>query len=130
MRADAGDPTFLQVAAAGGPKLVKAYLELGKCYLALGKPEEALQVLLRVTELEPNSKEPHYLMARAYGLLNNDEERKRQLLRLWLAPEEARPLPVVYAERYGSVVPGQRGGIVVHGTRYTIPWQAEDVLRV
>jgi hypothetical protein len=59
-----------------------------------------------------------------------EPERKRHLLRLWLAPQQARPLPVVYAERYGSVVPGQRGGIVVDGTRYTIPWQAEDVLRV
>jgi hypothetical protein len=59
-----------------------------------------------------------------------EPERKRHLLRLWLAPEQARPLPVVFADRYGSVVPGQRGGIVVDGTRYTIPWQAEDVLGV
>jgi len=55
-----------------------------------------------------------------------ERERKRHLLRLWLAPERARPLPPVFAERYGSVVPGQRGGIVVTGTRYTIPWEAED----
>ncbi|HLN27834.1 MAG TPA: TauD/TfdA family dioxygenase [Gemmataceae bacterium] len=55
-----------------------------------------------------------------------EPERKRHLLRLWLAPEKARPLPPVFAERYGSVVPGQRGGIVVPGTRYTIPWEAED----
>jgi hypothetical protein len=52
--------------------------------------------------------------------------RKRHLLRLWLAPANARPLPPAFAERYGSVVPGQRGGIVVPGTRYTIPWEAED----
>jgi hypothetical protein len=55
-----------------------------------------------------------------------EPERKRHLLRLWLAPEKARPLPPVYAERYGSVTPGERGGIVVPGTRYTIPWDAED----
>ena len=55
-----------------------------------------------------------------------EPERKRHLLRLWLAPEKARPLPPVFAERYGSVVPGQRGGIEVPGTRYTIPWEAED----
>jgi hypothetical protein len=52
--------------------------------------------------------------------------RKRHLLRLWLAPVQARPLPPVFAERYGSIVPGQRGGIVVPGTQYTIPWEAED----
>ncbi len=55
-----------------------------------------------------------------------EPERKRHLLRLWLAPEKARPLPLVFAERFGSVVPGQRGGVVVPGTRYTIPWEAED----
>jgi hypothetical protein len=54
-----------------------------------------------------------------------EPERKRHLLRLWLAPENARPLPPVFAERYGSVVPGRRGGVVVPGTRYTIPWEPE-----
>src|SRR5262249_5007428 len=48
-----------------------------------------------------------------------EPERKRHLLRLWLAPENARPLPPVFAERYGSVIPGQRGGIMVPGMRYT-----------
>ena len=51
-----------------------------------------------------------------------EPERKRHLLRLWLAPTSARPLPPVFAERYGSTVPGDRGGIVVPGTRYTVPW--------
>jgi len=55
-----------------------------------------------------------------------ETERRRHLLRLWLAPENARPLPPIFAERYGSVVPGQRGGVVVPGMRYTIPWEAED----
>lgn len=55
-----------------------------------------------------------------------EPERKRHLLRLWLAPARARPLPPIFAERYGSIVPGDRGGIVVPGTRYTIAWEAED----
>jgi hypothetical protein len=54
-----------------------------------------------------------------------EPERKRHLLRLWLAPVGARPLPPVFAERYGSVVPGQRGGVLVPGMRMTIPWDAE-----
>jgi Taurine catabolism dioxygenase TauD, TfdA family len=54
-----------------------------------------------------------------------EPERKRHLLRLWLAPAKARPLPPIFAERYGSIVPGGRGGIVVPGTRYTIPWEPE-----
>ena len=50
--------------------------------------------------------------------------RHRHLLRLWLAPREARPLPEVFAARYGSVTPGARGGIVVRGTRPTVPMEA------
>ncbi|MEN9418914.1 MAG: hypothetical protein RI988_2534 [Pseudomonadota bacterium] len=41
--------------------------------------------------------------------------RRRHLLRLWLAPEDARPLPAVFAQRYGSVVPGSRGGVPPKG---------------
>jgi hypothetical protein len=48
-------------------------------------------------------------------------ERKRHLLRLWLAPPDARPLPAIYAERYGSVVPGNRGGVVVPGQTLNAP---------
>lgn len=45
-----------------------------------------------------------------------EPERKRHLLRLWLAPGNARPLPEVFASRYGSVEPGNRGGIIVKDT--------------
>ena len=54
-----------------------------------------------------------------------EPERRRHLLRLWLAPEKARPLPPVFAQRYGSVVPGQRGGVMVPEMRFTVPWEAE-----
>jgi hypothetical protein len=47
--------------------------------------------------------------------------RKRHLLRLWLAPPDARPLPPVFAERYGSVIPGERGGVAVPGLRPNAP---------
>ena len=46
-----------------------------------------------------------------------EPERKRHLLRLWLAPRPARPLPEVYAERFGSITPGRRGGVVVPGSK-------------
>ena len=54
-----------------------------------------------------------------------EAERHRHLLRLWLAPAAARPLPAIFAPRYGSVVPGERGGIVVSGTRPGVPLEAE-----
>jgi hypothetical protein len=51
-----------------------------------------------------------------------EPDRKRHLLRVWVAPLSARPLPEVFAERFGSVTPGDRGGITVKGSRATIPF--------
>jgi hypothetical protein len=52
-----------------------------------------------------------------------EPERKRHLLRLWVAPPEARQLPDVFAERFGSVEPGDRGGVSVKGSSPTIPFE-------
>ena len=49
--------------------------------------------------------------------------RKRHLLRLWLAPPDARALPPVFAQRYGSVQPGARGGVPA-GVPLNAPLQA------
>ncbi len=51
-----------------------------------------------------------------------EPEHKRHLLRLWVAPPNARPLPDVYAERFGSITPGDRGGVAVPGSTPTIPF--------
>jgi hypothetical protein len=50
-----------------------------------------------------------------------DAERKRHLLRLWLAPPGARPLPPVFAECYGGTTIGDRGGIICRETRPHAP---------
>lgn len=52
-----------------------------------------------------------------------EPERKRHLLRLWLAPPAARPLPGVFVERFGSITPGDRGGVTVPEARPTIPFE-------
>src|SRR5215213_897349 len=52
-----------------------------------------------------------------------EPERKRHLLRLWLAPQGARPLPEVFAERFGSITPGDRGGVTVGGAKPSIPFE-------
>jgi hypothetical protein len=46
-----------------------------------------------------------------------EPERKRHLLRLWLSPKEGRALPACFEARYGSLVPGARGGIITKGTQ-------------
>ena len=51
--------------------------------------------------------------------------RRRYLLRLWLAPPGARPLPPVFAQRYGSVTPGVRGGVGVADDAAVLPLPEE-----
>jgi hypothetical protein len=50
-----------------------------------------------------------------------EPERRRHLLRLWLALPGDRPLPACFAERFGSVEVGARGGIAVPGTTPNVP---------
>ena len=50
-----------------------------------------------------------------------EPERKRHLLRLWLCPPDARALPPVFAEVYGRIAVGDRGGIICPGTRLHVP---------
>ena len=45
-----------------------------------------------------------------------EAEKRRHLLRLWLAVPEDRPLPAVFAQRYGSVDIGDRGGVITSET--------------
>jgi hypothetical protein len=54
-----------------------------------------------------------------------EPERKRHLLRLWLAPANARPLPPVFAERFGRITPGERGGVTTPRIKLTAPLDAE-----
>lgn len=53
-----------------------------------------------------------------------DPAQRRHLLRLWLAASGARTLPAVYAQRYGSIAIGDRGGVIVRGTRLNAPLEA------
>jgi hypothetical protein len=53
-----------------------------------------------------------------------EPERKRHLLRLWLCPPNGRPLPPVFADRYGDTEIGNRGGIVLAGVTMNAPLEA------
>ena len=53
-------------------------------------------------------------------------QRRRHLLRLWLAPLNARALAPVFAQRYGSVVAGERGGVCIAGQRMSVPDFAQE----
>lgn len=45
-----------------------------------------------------------------------EEEKRRHLLRLWLAAKDARALPEAFAQRFGSVEIGDRGGVITPST--------------
>lgn len=48
-------------------------------------------------------------------------ERRRHLLRLWLCPDNGRPLPDSMLERYLTVEIGDRGGIIGGSTQLNVP---------
>ena len=50
-----------------------------------------------------------------------EPERRRHLLRLWLAVPGDRPLPDSFVQRFGTTTIGDRGGIVVPGPRHSTP---------
>lgn len=50
-----------------------------------------------------------------------EARQKRHLLRLWLSMAGDRPLPECFKQRYGSIEPGNRGGIITKGTRLNVP---------
>jgi hypothetical protein len=51
----------------------------------------------------------------------SDPTRKRHLLRLWLSSPSARPLAPEWAQRYGSVEPGFRGGVTMPAAAWQAP---------
>ncbi|MDH4277975.1 MAG: TauD/TfdA family dioxygenase [Acidimicrobiia bacterium] len=52
---------------------------------------------------------------------HTDPERRRHLLRLWVSLSGDRELPPVFAQRYGSVTVGDRGGITLVDTELCVP---------
>ena len=45
-----------------------------------------------------------------------ENSKRRHLLRLWLASKNGRPLPEPFAQRFGSVTIGDRGGVITPNT--------------
>lgn len=50
-----------------------------------------------------------------------ERENRRHLFRLWLSLENDRALPECFKQRYGTVEIGNRGGIIVTGTKLHVP---------
>ncbi len=57
------------------------------------------------------------------------DSNSRHLLRLWLSPDNARPLPDFYSSRWGSTTVGNRGGVNV-GANLSIPLLADAIKKL
>jgi len=76
-------------------------------------------------DLEPGDMQfvyNHSLLHDRTGFVDHEDPAKRRhLLRLWLSLPGDRPLPPVFAQRYGSVTVGDRGGIMLADTELCVP---------
>ena len=110
---------------ADAPRLTPAHVEALDLFDSLAN-DPALHMFMEFKQGDVQLVHNHTMLHDRTGFVDWPEpERRRHLLRLWISAPNARPLPEVFAQRYGSVVPGGRGGIIVRGTRLHAPLQAE-----
>jgi hypothetical protein len=106
---------------AGAPRLTPAHIEALDFFDSLANdPALGLTMALHPGDLQ--FVHNHVLLHDRTAFEDWPErERRRHLLRLWLAPAAGRELPPVYAQRYGNVEPGQRGGIALPSAPWNVP---------
>jgi len=106
---------------SGAPKLTNEQIEALDYFDALANDPE----LHMVMQLQPGDMQFVYnhsqLHDREAFVDWPEPENRRHLLRLWLSLEGDRPLPTCFQSRYGSVEPGDRGGIITEQTHLHAP---------
>ena len=101
---------------AAAPRLTPQHVEALNLFDALAN-DPALNMHMEFRPGDMQFVHNHTILHDRTGFEDWPEpERKRHLLRLWLALPGARPLPEVFAQRYGKVDVGDRGGIVLPST--------------
>jgi hypothetical protein len=106
------------------PRLTPAHIEALDLFDALAN-DPRLHLFMAFEPGDVQLVHNHTVLHDRTGFVDWPEpERRRHLLRLWLAASDARPLPAVFAQRYGAVTVGDRGGIIVRGTRLHAPLDA------
>lgn len=110
----------------GAPRPAPAHVEaLDLWDTVVNEPEVRLTM-----DLEPGDIQFVYnhalLHDRTAFVDDPDPALRRHLLRLWLSLPGDRRLPSCFTQRYGSIEIGDRGGIVVHDTKLTVPLDVDD----
>jgi Taurine catabolism dioxygenase TauD, TfdA family len=109
------------------PRLTPAQLEAMKLFNELAASDKLrMDYILEPGDIQLLSN--HTVLHARGSYIDHDEDpaKKRHLLRLWVAPEDERPLSDAYAGLMGgSVVAGERGGIVCEeGVPLYVPLEA------
>ena len=105
----------------GAPRLSDAQVAALDAWDALTNDPE-LHLKMRLAPGDMQFVYNHHLMHDRTGFRDwPDPARRRHLLRLWLALPGDRELPPVFAQRYGRIDIGDRGGIICDGTRLNVP---------
>ncbi|HYD04934.1 MAG TPA: TauD/TfdA family dioxygenase [Reyranella sp.] len=108
----------------GAPRLTQAHVAALDLFDALAD-DPALNMTMAFRPGDVQLVHNHTLLHDRTGFIDWPEPwRRRHLLRLWLAADGARPLPEIFKERYGSTTIGDRGGVIVEGTRLQAPLAA------
>ncbi|HYC63964.1 MAG TPA: TauD/TfdA family dioxygenase [Reyranellaceae bacterium] len=106
------------------PRLTPKHVEALDLFDSLAN-DPALHMFMEFKPGDVQLVHNHTMLHDRTGFIDWPEpEKRRHLLRLWLAAPNARPLPEIFAQRYGSVTLGDRGGIIVRGTQLQAPLQA------
>lgn len=102
-------------------RLTPLHVEALDCFDALAN-DTRLNFLMRLEPGDMQFVHNHTLLHDRTAFEDWAEpERKRHLLRLWLSSPEARPLPEVWAQRYGTIEPGVRGGVTIPEAAWNAP---------
>jgi hypothetical protein len=113
------------------PRLTPQHLEAMKLFNELAE-SDTLRIDYILTPGDIQLLSNHTVLHARGSFIDHDEDetKKRHLLRLWIAPEDERPLPEAYTELMGgSIVAGTRGGIVCDqklcGVTPHVPFKAD-----
>jgi alpha-ketoglutarate-dependent taurine dioxygenase len=103
------------------PRLTAEHVEALDMFDALAN-DPALHFSMRLEQGDMQFVYNHALLHDRTGFTDHlAQEKKRHLLRLWLSIPGDRELPASFAQRYGSITVGDRGGIVVADMRLNAP---------
>ena len=105
----------------GVPELPDNYTEALNLFDQLAN-DESLNISMKLEPGDMQFVHNHSMLHDRTGFLDWPElENRRHLLRLWLSAPGDRELPPIFKERYGNIEIGNRGGVIVEGTKLHAP---------